>query len=416
MSEQTPSLEGTLVLVEMDARRPGSHWSTAIPLLARAAGTTGMRCLLVTSPPGAGMPPLTAAQTGGAEILTPGTDARRGGPATRLLWAGARVLDLLHRRLDASGRLARVSSQALIFSRCLADAAALRLGHAVATAPAVSVLLGARANLPAFTAALGGPHIRVIHYVRFSEGGVRGLCERIFRRHLRRVGAVATTDRAHRAVANGHLPGATIITQPFALQEEGAYVSEDERTSAAKALSVDGAQPVISLIGGWRAGKDVGTVVDAIALVRTPFTLLVAGAPLDERMLAAIRERHAGDLRVLDHVLSNDEYRQAFAASDFTLVSRVDGGQESGIGIHALMFGTRLIIASHEAIVTDASTDQPWVVPFTGGDAESLAATIEACLAEPPPRPPADAARAVGVVTPEDRLRTFYELHAAISR
>lgn len=416
VTEERRLSEGTLVLVEMDARRPAGHWVTAIPLLAKAAFDQGMGCVLVTAPGEPGAAPLGTELTGGAEVVTPESDVAGAGTWARVLWAGARLLDGIRRRLPARGRPARIADQCLIFSRCLADAAAIRLGHALAEQPAVVVLIGARSNLPATTAALGGAHIRVLHYVRWSEGRLRGGLEHVLRRYLRRVGGVATTNAVSRAVGPGHLPGATVVTEAFTLLEEGGHVGGQEHAAAAAELGVAGGPQVVSVIGGWRASKDVATLAEAIGLVSSPFTLLIAGAPLDDRVLAEIRERHRGPLRVVDHVLSATEYRQAFAASDMTIVSRFESGQESGLGIHALMYGVPLVIADHEAIVTDSRTEQPWVIPFAAGDAASLAAAIERCLAHPPPRPPADSARAVNAVSPGEKLLTFKALQAKVSR
>src|SRR5205807_6249904 len=94
---------------------------------------------------------------------------------------------------------------------------------------------------------------------------------------------------------------------------------------------------------------------------------------------------------------------------DFTIVSRMPGGKESGVALDAISRGVPVIVSDHDPELTRKLDRQPWARVFRGGDPEALARALDTAVAEPPTSPPPDAAAGVGMLEAERMIEAFDE-------
>jgi len=72
------------------------------------------------------------------------------------------------------------------------------------------------------------------------------------------------------------------------------------------------------------------------------------------------------------------------------------------------------VVSDHDPRLTRALAGQAWARTFTAGDPDSLAAVLREAIDTPPPRPDSDVAAALGLLTPEQALAAFTDLHRGL--
>jgi hypothetical protein len=400
------SVAGALVLVEPHADQRGGHHTQSLPLLAAAAASGGRPVVLV-APRGIDSELSAAMERLGAGIFR---RPRRWVSREGALLLSGRALDGAHRVLQPRFPERRLPYQLQLFGHCLIEAASLRIGRAALGSehPITAVVLTANVTLHASACALAGvPHVRYLHDISRHESRAIRAVEWLTRRALRLARFFCPTAAVLDALRREY-PGARSVVQPYALDDPAARVTEADRLRARERVGLlRSDEPVGSLIGGWWRVKDFSTVAEALGRVSRSFTLLVAGYRIDNRSLEQIASAHRGELVVIDRQLTSAELSDVYAASDFTIVSRMPGGKESGVTLDGVQRGVPVVVSDHDDELTCKLEGQPWARVFRRGDPDSLARALDAVCAEPLPPPPSDAAAALGMLGAEQMLAAF---------
>lgn len=399
-----------MTLIEPNAHVLGGHASGALASLARAASEQGIALTLVSLK---GVSPLT----------------RRA-----LLSYGVRIVDLpdaldfpsrsymlaarfFERALEAARRfLPRTSaaSQFLALARCFLEAGSLRVGRRVARAGdrPVVVLLTASEALAGTAAALSRtPHVRIVHEADIVEGFLLRRIEYFFGRARSHLVAVCTTADIEARLHAAH-PDLRTIVQPFTLCDPDVRVSEEERAPARASLGIAPDEIVCALVGGWWPTKDIDTVEKAIAMVRNPLGLIVAGGPVDQPTVDRMSANATGRVFAVTGQLPSDTIRQVYAACDFTLVSCVRGSEykESGLVMDAARYGVPLVASDNNPKLTQALAGVDWARTFPTGDPGALAAVLDEVAEHPLARPSPKVASSLGMITGVTALEHFNSL------
>jgi len=391
-----------LVLIEPYASALSGHWTKALILLAREAARQRRTCLIV-APNGVHEMLAEELIENGCVIVQ---DAGGRMCSAGLLISAGSGLTNVHNALVRRYPDRAVTYQFLHFARALKEAAAVRLASRVTAHPSPMVLiLTANETLHAFSASLSGrPHLRYIHEARCHEGRAIRLAERFGARGLSLTHAFCPTAGVALAV-NAREPGLKTTVMPFGLAGEVDYISESERAGAAASLGIGSGTPIASLVGGWWASKDMATVADAVHRLRTPMRLLVAGQPLDDRLLDRMRAAENVELIIRHEQLSAGLMRAVYGASSFTIVSRHPDGCESGVLLDAGAYGVPVVTSDHDPELATKLRGQSWARVFHAGDPESLAEALEWVCREALTRPSPSTSRELGMLTPGEMLR-----------
>ena len=162
----------------------------------------------------------------------------------------------------------------------------------------------------------------------------------------------------------------------------GVYPPGAGRAAARSALGL-GDERVGLSFGELRGYKDMDVLVDAFGRVRAAGILLVAGYPKDRGLAAALADAAEQNPRLLfrPRFVRDEQVSDLFAAADVAVVPRGDGGT-SGSLILALSFGLPTVAADCKTYRDLLSNGEAgWL--FQPGDAESLAAALEAAFRAP---------------------------------
>lgn len=396
-----------VALIEPYAAIAGGHWAKALPLLARAARDDNRACAVVTVKGIDGGTRREVERAGALVIERP--KQWLSWPA--LLLCCATTLRFAHEALRPRLPKSALPYQPLHFARCLEEAAAIRIGRqALAGAgdhQTIAILTANETLHACATALAGGHHVRYVHEVDCHEGPAIRLLERCLRSRLRATTVLCPAEGVSVALRERY-PTIAPVVQTFGLRDPTAYLDEDERRGAARRLGIRSeADPVASLVGGWWRSKDIRTITAALALIDRPFTLLVAGDPLDRAIVKEMASVHSGELVVLERHLTADELRLVYAASDFTVVSRLHDGKESGIVLDAACYGVPLVSSDHNVELTSVLAAQPWARVFRSGDPRSLAEALTRTFHEPLPRPPRSASASLRMIDGVEMLETL---------
>jgi hypothetical protein len=404
-AEVTPPV----VLIERDPTRIGGHWYRAALALAHAARAEHRRVVVVA------LGGIDAHARGelaraGAEVITEPARGAIGGRALHRLAGQATRLSAAARR---AVRHRRFPHQITLLARCAAEAAALRTAADHARG-AVPILLTASEALPGLTGLLGGPHLRIIHDVITTQDRSLRLLDRATRRWHDRAAVVCPTRAVCDALACEH-PGLAVVIRPFGLLDHADRLSDGERVMARDRLNPGSGHRVVTLVGGWWAYKDIGTIDAALSQLTARPHLLVAGEPLDPGVLARWHTMLGDRLRVRHHSLTELQLREIYAATDLLLVARTPGtATESGLVCDAVRHGVPLVMSDHDPQLCARLGSAPWLRTFTAGDPASLARVLDAAIAAPPDRPDSDAPGLLGLSTPHHALQAFTDLHRSL--
>jgi len=318
--------------------------------------------------------------------------------------AAAQVLVAAGRWMFRSRRwpewVRRLPYQVELVRRCLVEAACLRtVRRDRAATGATVVILTASEGLHAMAAALGGcAHLRFVHEVCTTEDLPLRLLGRLARRGQHRAGLLCPTE-AVRQRAGARFPYLPTRVRTYAV-DDGHRLTSAEIDSARSIFDIPEEATVVSLVGGWWQHKDIAVIDSALALLRSPLHLLVAGEPVDHAILVRWRHLPQVRLRVEPGSLPEASLRLVYAAANASLVTRRVGvGKESGLVLDAARLGVALIVSDHDPHLTGQLTDHSWCRMFRAGDAAALAVALDRLAGDPPPRPPASAPKALGIPT-----------------
>jgi beta-1,4-mannosyltransferase len=165
----------------------------------------------------------------------------------------------------------------------------------------------------------------------------------------------------------------------------GVYPAGRDARSVRDALGVDQRSVLFLSFGHIRGYKDIGLLLDAFAATAKSLpdaALVIAGLPMDDGSVEAVRAAAAADARIhpLLEFVPDDRVAEVFGAADVAVLPRGDGGT-SGALILALSLELPVIAASTPSYAELVGEDGAgWL--FQGGDAESLACALEAAAAE----------------------------------
>jgi len=392
-----------LVLVEPLASQRGGHPHQSLPLLVRAA-TGDRRPVVLVAVHGVDEQIRSALQGYDVQVLERPSGF---GFGSVQLWL-ARALNFGYRHLHRSLPRRALPHQLELFSRSLTEAASLRIGReALGPTASTAVVLTANVTLHGLAAMLAGvPHLRYLHDLSRDESRAVRLAERIARRSLPNICILCTTP-AIEASLRERYPTIRTVVQTYALDDPDAALRKGERSRARQRLGLGEQDTVASVIGGWWRVKDIATVVEAMPHATASFTLLIAGYRMDEDVLRRIADGHRGRTKVIAGQLSSAELRDVYAASDFTIVSRVPGGKESGVALDALSRGVPIVISDHDPDLTAKLRGQAWARIFRCGDPRCLAAAIDDMCSRARRRPPPRVATKLGMVQADVMLQAF---------
>ncbi|WP_406358493.1 hypothetical protein [Streptomyces sp. NBC_00658] len=351
---------------EPGAHRSGGHRHRTLTALARAHGNT-----VVAAPCGVAADTRAALEAAGARIATPSGRPRlllaAGRGAAAVAAAGRYVL--ASRRWPAAVR--RLPHQITLVARCLTEEACIRTGRRLGGRVTV-VVLSASEALHGLAGLLSGPHTRIVHEVATTEDAMLRLLGRLARRGESRVRLLAPTDGVRDALT-ARFPELPVAVRPFAVADPGDRLADGERRQARHTFGIPAAETVVCLVGGWWPHKDIAVIDAALAQCDTSLHLLVAGAPLDDRVIARWRDLPHLRLQVVPGPSSEAQIRAVYA----TVVARRPGvGKESGLVIDAVRLGVPLLVSDHDRALTQALASQPWACLFPAGDPARLAAAL----------------------------------------
>lgn len=159
----------------------------------------------------------------------------------------------------------------------------------------------------------------------------------------------------------------------------GVYPRGRERQEVRRSLGIPQDAFVVILFGTLRRYKDTSVLLDALPLSdRQDIVVVVAGAPTDRRVEAAVRAAARADSRItpLCEHIPDERVAELFDASDVALATRGDGGT-SGALLLALSLGLPTIAAdcpNYRELTGDGAAG--W--HFAPRDPSSLAASLHA--------------------------------------
>lgn len=268
-------MTGPLVLIEPYADRLGGHHHRTPVALAQARPGS-----LVIVPSGIAQETAGALREAGARLMT----APVGRPAALLLTAAhlAAGLSKVGQRAFRARRwphlLRRLPHQVTLVARCLIEASALQTARHLESDPDAVVILTASEALHGAAALLGGqPHLRFLHETVTPEDAVVRLLGRFASRGQDRVIAVYPTQAVGDQFAAA-FPGLPGVVRAFAV-DDGRRLSDAERDRGRAAFGIPSAEAVVCLVGGWWPYKDIAVIDAALARLKEPLHLVVAGSP-----------------------------------------------------------------------------------------------------------------------------------------
>ncbi|QDO05014.1 glycosyltransferase family 4 protein [Streptomyces sp. S1D4-23] len=400
-----------LVLVEPGAHRPGGHRNRTLTALATAHGNA-----VVVAPYGIADETRTALQAAGARLagptgMLPSVLAAAGMYTAALAAAGRHVF--ASRRWPRA--LRRLPHQVTLLARCLVEASCVRTGRRLTGGTASVVVLSASEALHGAAGLLGGPHLRFVHELVTTEDVPLRVLGRLARPGERRVAVLAPT-RAVRDALAARFPRLPLQVRPFAVADPGDRLTDVERVRAREAFGIPAAAAAVCLVGGWWPYKDLDAVDAALTRLDVPLHVLVTGAPLDDDHLQAWEALPHVRLHTRPGPVPEAVVREAYAASDATLVARRPGvTKESGLVVDAVRLGVPLIVSDHDPALTQALAGQDWARLFPTGGGAALADVLRDLAWSPLPRPAADAAADLGVPTAAEQTAVLTELKGPYS-
>ncbi|MGA5424948.1 hypothetical protein [Streptomyces lavendulocolor] len=410
-------MTGPLVLIEPYANRLGGHHQRTLVALAQARPDS-----LVIAPRGLARDAVGALCEAGARLATVPAGRR-----AAVLLAAARLasgLSAAGQRVFRSRRwprrLRRLPHQITLIARCLTEASALRSARRLESGADAVVILTASEALHGAAALLGGqPHLRFVHEAVTTEDAIVRLLGRLARFGEQRVIAVYPTHAVgdQFAAAFPHLPA---VVRAFAV-DDGRRLTDAERDGGRTAFGIPAAEAAVCLVGGWWPYKDIDVIDAALARLKEPLHLVVAGDPLDEAVLERWRALPHLRLHTVPGPVAESVMRLVYGAADASLVARRPAvGKESGLVMDAARLGVPLIVSDHDPALVGRLHGRPWALTFTAGDPDGLAAALHAVIRQPPKPPGSEAPGLVGMWTAEEQAdfltRTFTPLTAKESR
>ncbi|WP_030802150.1 glycosyltransferase family 1 protein [Streptomyces sp. NRRL S-337] len=397
-----------LVLIEPYADRLGGHHQRTLVVLAQARPGT-----LVIAPNGIARGAAGFLREARARLVT----APVGRPAAGLLGAArlAAGLSSAGQRIFRSRRwprvLRRMPHQITLVVRCLTEASALRTARRLESDAKAVVILTANEALHGAAALLGGlPHLRFVHEAVTTEDAVVRLIGRLARRGEKKVLAVYPTQAVGDQFA-AVFPDLSAVVRAFAV-DDGRPLTDAERDGGRIAFDILGPEAVVCLVGGWWPYKDIAVIDAALARLKEPLHLVVAGCPLDEAVLERWRALPKLRLHTVPGPVAEPVLRVVYAAADAALVARHPGvGKESGLVMDAARLGVPLIVSDHDPSLTACLRGQSWALTFRAGDPDGLADALHTVVRQPPERPGAEAPGLLGMWTAAEQAdfltRTF---------
>ncbi|MFF8293569.1 hypothetical protein ACF068_30790 [Streptomyces sp. NPDC016309] len=210
------------------------------------------------------------------------------------------------------------------------------------------VILTASEALHGAAALLGGqPHRRFVHEAVTTEDTVVKLLGRLARRGEQQMIAVYPTQAVgdQFAAAFPHLPA---VVRAFAV-DDGRRLTDAERDGGRTTFGIPAAEAAVCLVGGWWPYKDIDVIDAALARLKEPLHLVVAGDPLDEAVLERWRALPHLRLHTVPGPVAESVLRLVYGAADAALVARHPGvGKESGLVMDAARLGVPLIVSDHD--------------------------------------------------------------------
>lgn len=387
-------MTGPLVLIEPYANRLGGHHQRTLVTLARARPGS-----LVIAPHRIARETVAALREAGARLVTEPV----GLPAAVLLAASRLVagLSTAGKRVFRSRcwprLLRRLPHQITLFARCLTEASALRTARRLEPDADAVVILTASEALHGAAALLGGqPHLRFVHKQVTTEDAAVRLLGRLARRGEQRVIAVYPTQAVGDQFTAA-FPDLPAVVRAFAV-DDGRRLTAAERDGGRVAFDIPAQKAVVCLVGGWWPYKDIATVDAALARLKEPLHLVVAGTPLDEPVLERWRALPGLRLHTVPGPVAEGVLRLVYAAADAALVARHAGvGKESGLVMDAARIGVPLIISDHDPALTARLHGHRWALTFPAGDPDGLADALHAVIRQPPQQPGPDAPGLLGM-------------------
>ncbi|MBA0053759.1 glycosyltransferase [Streptomyces sp. AJS327] len=400
-----------LMLIEPYADRLGGHHQRTLTALAQARPNS-----LVIAPHDAAPETAAALREAGARLVT----APSGLPARALLAASRRasVLSRAGQRAFRSRRwpraLRRLPHQITLIARCLTEASALRTARRHEPDAEAVVILTASEALHGAAALLGGlPHLRFVHEAVTSEDAVVRLLGRLARRGEKQVVAVYPTQAVGRQIS-ATFPELPAVVRAFAV-DDGHRLTDAEREGSRTAFDIPADAAVVCLVGGWWPYKDIDVIDAALARLKEPLHLVVAGAPLDEAALQRWRSLPCVHLHTVPGPVAEGVLRLVYATADAALVTRHPGtGKESGLVMDAARLGVPLVVSDHDSALTARLHGLPWALTFPAGDPDALAEALHNVARQAPTRPGPDAPVLLGMHSATEQAdfltRTFTAL------
>ncbi|MEU2363068.1 glycosyltransferase [Streptomyces noursei] len=405
-------MTGSLVLIEPYADRLGGHHQRTLVALAQARPGS-----LVIAPNGITQEAAGALREARARLVT----APAGHAAATLLTAShlaARLSDagqrvLRSRRLPRL--LRRLPHQVTLVARCLAEASTLRTTRRLEPDAAAVMILTASEALHGAAAILGSqPHLRFVHEAVTTEDAVVRLIGWLARRGEKKVVAVYPTQAVGDQFAAA-FPDLPAVVRAFAV-DDGRRLTDAERERGRIAFDITSTvEAVVCLVGGWWPYKDIAVIDAALARLKEPLHLVVAGSPLDEAVLERWRALPNLRLHTVPGPVTESVLRLVYAAADAALVARHPGvGKESGLVMDAVRLGVPLIVSDHDPSLTARLHGQSWALTFPAGDPDGLTDALHTVVRQPPERPGAEAPQLLGMWTAAEQAdfltRTFASL------
>lgn len=402
------SARPALALIEPNARLLGGHWSDNLVRLTAAARASGRVAVAVSIDGFAPWIDLQLERTGAVARTRPAARDLRA-------WACVGAARALRRAFAAAHPIrprSPVPYQLLHFSRAFAEAAAVRIAARAGGGHSTTVILSASETLAGLAATLAGePHVRIVHDVYCWEGSLLRRIESLLGHRRRDLVFICPTEGVACLLLRRY-PDVRLEVRPFATGDSELYLGIDEYAAARAQLGIERGATVGAVVGGWWKEKDVETIAAALHRCSRPLTLVVAGAPLDERILAHMRGSSA-TVVVLRGELRPETVRAVYAASNVVVVSRRPGiVKESGLVMDCARYGVPLVVSDHDPALSERLSSEPWARLFPAGDSVALAAALDELSERPLPRPDRDAWRRLGLERARDTVEYLCSLGA----
>lgn len=395
----------SLVLVEPSAHHQGGHWGENLARLADH-GLPDVRTIAVV--PGGLHADVAELVHGRVDEVIEVTTS--GGVVGRALLRVATVLEWLRSQLRGRFPGRWWADQPAVVSRFLVEVACLRAARRAAPGPGSAVVvltanegLHAAAGLASRTS-----HQRFVHELSMRQAGWFASIDRWCARRAPKVIVHCPTAGVRRAVL-AETPHVDVRVQTFAVSGTLAPPDPALRSRVLTELGLPAGQPVVALLGGWWHYKDHEVVAEAVESLEGGISMVVAGHPVDEEVMARLRRRLGPSIAELGASVSSARYSEICTAADAILISRRPGvDKESGLLMDAVRHGTAVVMSDNDPALVATIGAEPWVHLFRTGDAASLRTRLEALEVEPARRPGADAARRLGMLSPADAVAAFF--------